>query len=165
MRWQTVLALPAVGLVLWIVFAAVSFGEQVGDTWTNETTTTVTNGLVMVCFSAALFGVFIMSLIIGVALASRLIPRPTSMSYHEHHKGGLPAKGRGRGPEEWDGDPVVDSYGQRGGIVRIEQPPSGMRPLLGSNGYARGPLVQLPPPSSAFDGMDDGDDGRFGIRG
>ena len=168
MRWQTIVALPAVGLLVWIVVAAVSFGERVGSTWTEGTTATVVNGLVMACFGGAMFGVFVLSLLVGVALAARLLgtparsgPRAQEPSLWER------ARGRGRIPPGWD-DEVVDSYSRRGGVVRVDAPVDGLRPLLpgpgqGANG---GGQVFMPPSASgAFDGMDDGDGPRFRTGG
>lgn len=168
MKWQTIVALPVVGLMVWIVVAAVSFGEQVGSTWTEGTTATVVNGLVMACFGGAMFGVFIMSLLIGVALASRLMATP-ARSGPRAQEPSLWERGRGRGriPQGWD-DEVVDSYGERGRVVSIDSPVDGLRPMLtGSRqGAHAGQQMFLPPSASgAFDGMDDGDGPRFRTGG
>lgn len=169
MNWKTLVALPFVGLIVWGVIAAISFGERVGDSWSDTTTTTVTNGLVMVCFGSAMFGVFILSLIIGVALASRLLAQPVRSEQSERgaERGSWLSRRRPSAdyvPPGW-GDDVVDSYGQPGRIVSIEAP-AGARPMLPPQGFQE-PAGYLagPPASGAFDGMEDGNDQRFRMGG
>lgn len=155
MNWKTLVALPVIGLMIYIIVAAVSFGDRVGQSWSDATTATVTNGLVMACFGGTLFGVFLISVIVAVALASRLLPQQgVQRSY-------LPPEremGR-RVPAGWDND-VVDGEARRGQIVSIE-PPAGMRSLLPEKNSA----IMLPPMSSgAFDAMDDAADRRYRLE-
>ena len=158
MNWKTLVALPLVGLMVYVVMAAVSFGDRVGSTWSDATTATVTNGLVMVCFGGTLFGVFLISVIIAVALASRLIPQQGAQRPY------MPPPERDMGrriPAGW-GDDVVDGEARRGRVVSIE-PPAGMRPMLPetSGGLM---LPSVPMPSGAFDAMEDTADRRYRLE-
>jgi hypothetical protein len=173
MNWKTIVALPAVGLTIWIVVAAVEFGAQVGATWTAGTTSTIVNGLVMVCFGGTMFGVFVLSLIVGTALATRILASAPRQAVRDplYDRPSLWDRMRGRRgewdqmPQGWRSDPVLDDLQRGGRVVGVEGP---LRPLLpygqggyGQAGYGQGGM--LPPPASgAFDGMEDGGDSRFG---
>lgn len=148
MNWKTLAALAVIAVMAYVVMAAISFGERVGDTWSDATTTTVTNGLVMICFGGAMFGIFIISMIVSVALAARLLAIPRQSQ---------PERPRGWNiPRGWD-DNVVDSTGERGRITSIESPIPGLRPMLPANNSLMLPAM----PSGAFDAMEDNQDRRF----
>jgi hypothetical protein len=166
MNWKTIVILPAAGLSLWIVMSAIEFGNAVGRTWTEGTTNTIVNGLVMVCFSGVLLFAIIGAALIGVALATRILqtPLPRGTQSPERGYGHRPSlwdRMRGRTGPGWD-DPVLGDLEQGGRIVNIEPPIPGMRPMLGP-GMGQGTNM-LPGPSGvsgAFDAMDDGQDGRY----
>ena len=136
MNWKTLVMLPAVGLSLWIVVSAIEFGNAVGSTWTEGTTATIVNGLVMVCFSGVLLFAIIGAALIGVALATRILQTPmpkgsqgSDRGYGAPHRPGLWDRMRGRTGPGWE-DPVLSDLENGGRIVGIEPPLPGMRPML-----------------------------------
>ena len=170
MNWKTLAALPILGLVLWIVVSAIEFGNAVGSTWSDSTTSTLVNGLVMMCWGSGLLFAIIAALLIGVALATRILQTPVPRTYDPPaqrggygHRAGLLDRLRGRTGPGWD-EPA--GWGNEGGyiegssrVVGVEPPLQGMRPMLGPS--AGTPINMLPGPSGAFDAMEDGNDGRY----
>ena len=174
MNWKTLVMLPAVGLSLWVVFSAIEFGNAVGRTWTEGTTSTIVNGLVMVCFSGVLLFAIIGAALLGVALATRILQTPmpkgaggADRGYGASYRPSLMDRMRGRTGPGWE-DPVLSDLENGGRIVNVEPPIPGMRPMLpggawGAPAMGQGMTQQnmLSGPSGAFDAMDDGSDGRY----
>ena len=159
MNWKVIVMAPVALLGLGIVAGIASFFYRVGETWDQGQTNTLVNGLVMVCFGSGMFMAVIASLILGVALAAKILSVKTPAGSGGHGSGA--GRGWGKG---WGDDPVLDDLNRGGKVIDVYPSVPGARPML--RGPSAGtPITYQPRASGAFDGMDDGDE-RYGqLRG
>ena len=69
--WKTIVAIVAVSPFVALMLGTAILASRIGDTWTEATTASLVMGLTVVCGGGSLVLALIVSLIVGIPMASR----------------------------------------------------------------------------------------------